>query len=211
LTEGGFLVASGNPGKIREIRELLAGLPFDVLSLGDVFPGLVCPERGRTFIENARAKSLCCRGRWEGFVLGEDSGLEIEALDGAPGVFSARFSRPRPTDEKNIRKVLRLLRDGPPGRRGARFVCTLALSRGGSVIREFRAEVRGRIAPEPKGTFGFGYDPIFFYPPLRKTFGELPPAEKNAVSHRGRALRRLRKFLESGFVGTPRTRSLRSP
>jgi XTP/dITP diphosphohydrolase len=210
LTEGGFLVASGNRGKIREIRELLDGLPFDVLSLGDVFPGLVCPERGQTFLENARAKSLCCRGRWEGFVLGEDSGLEIEALAGAPGVFSARFSRPRPNDEKNIRKVLRLLRDAPPERRGARFVCTLALSRSGRIIREFRAEVRGRIAPAPKGTFGFGYDPIFFYPPLRKTFGELPSEGKNRVSHRGRALRKLRKFLESDIDGTPRRRDLRS-
>lgn len=197
MTEVGFLVASTNRGKIREIRQLLGGLPFKIFSLEDVFPGLVCRERGQTFIDNARTKSLCCRNRWEGFVLGEDSGLEIEALGGAPGVLSARFSSPGPTDEKNNQKVLRLLRDVPTERRKARFVCALVLSRKGRIIREIRADVRGRIASEPKGSRGFGYDPIFTYPPLRKTFAELEPEEKNRVSHRGRALRKLRKFLES--------------
>jgi XTP/dITP diphosphohydrolase len=197
LTEAGLLVASTNPGKIREIRECLKGLAFDVLPLRDVFPGLACRERGRTFMENARAKSLCCRSRWKGYVLGEDSGLEIDALGGDPGIFSARFSRPGPTDEKNNRKALRLLRDVPLSGRGARFVCTMALSKDGRIVLEIRTQVRGRIASVPTGNHGFGYDPIFFYPPLRKTFGELFPEEKNRVSHRGRALRKLRKFLES--------------
>ncbi len=206
MTEDGFLVATTNPGKIREIRELLKPLSLAVLSLNDVFPGLVCQENGRTFMANARAKSLCCRDKWDDYVLGEDSGLEIEALGGDPGVLSARFSRPAPTDEKNIRKVLHLLRDVPAGRRRARFVCALALSLKGQVIWETEADVRGRISSGPRGNLGFGYDPIFAYPPLGKTFAELDPDEKNRVSHRGQALRKLRVFLEFDPAAEPSSR-----
>jgi XTP/dITP diphosphohydrolase len=197
LTETRLLLATKNPGKVREIRRALRGLPVRVAGLEDVLPGLSHAERGRTFSANARSKSLFYGRRWDGLTLAEDSGLEIDALGGAPGVRSARFSGPKPSDEKNNRTVLRLLRDVPPGGRQARFVCVMVLARGGRIVGEFRGEVRGRILSGPRGTSGFGYDPLFYYPPLRRTFAELDPEAKNAVSHRGRAVRKLRAFLSS--------------
>lgn len=197
MTERRLLLATSNPGKVREIRRALEDLSLEVVGLDDVLPGPPPAERGRTFSENARAKGLYYGRRWDGPVLADDSGLEIEALGGAPGVRSARFSAPRPTDAKNNLKVLRLLASVPPRLRAARFVCVMVLVRGGRVIGEFRGEVRGRIALEPRGLSGFGYDPIFYHPSLRKTFAELPAAVKNEVSHRGRALRKLRTFLRA--------------
>jgi XTP/dITP diphosphohydrolase len=195
LSETSLLLATTNPGKVREIREALKGLPLRVLGLGDVLPGLSFRERGASFLENARAKSLFYSRKWNGLTLAEDSGLEIDALGGAPGVRSARFSSPRPTDDRNIHKVLRRLRGVPEKDRGAGFSSAIVLARDGWVIREIRGGVRGRIAQTPRGRNGFGYDPLFYYPPLRKTFAELGPGEKNEVSHRGRALRKLKKFL----------------
>jgi XTP/dITP diphosphohydrolase len=211
LTERRLLLATGNPGKVREIRRALAGLtyrgkPLKVAGLPDVLPGLKHAERGRTFEENARAKGLFYSRRWPGPTLAEDSGLEIDALGGAPGVRSARFSAPRPSDEKNIRKALRLL-DGTPARaRKARFVCVMVLAEKGRIVAQFRGEVRGRIAPTPRGEAGFGYDPVFYYPPLRRTFAELAPGIKNKVSHRGRALAKLRRFLQATKVAPPGSR-----
>ena len=196
MTERRLLLATTNPGKIREFRALLKGLPLRVVGLEDVCPGLSFRERGRTFAENARGKSLFFSRKWDGLTLAEDSGLEVEALDGAPGVVSARFARPKPTDEKNNRKVLRLLSGVPERARRARYVCVLVLSLRGRVIKEVRGEVRGRIAVEPRGTGGFGYDPLFCYPRLRRTFAEIPPEVKNGISHRGRAVRKMREFLE---------------
>jgi XTP/dITP diphosphohydrolase len=195
LSEKALLLATTNPGKVREIRRALAGLPVKVVGLADIPAGRSPCERGSTFLENARAKSLFYSRKWDGLTLAEDSGLEIDALGGAPGVRSARFSSPRPTDEKNNRKALGLLRAVPPAGRGARFVCVMVLARRGRVLREIRGQVRGRIAPAPRGANGFGYDPLFYYRPLRRTFAELPPGEKNAVSHRGRALRKLVRLL----------------
>ncbi len=201
MIERRLLLATGNPGKVREIRRALKGIKVDGRRLGiaglrDVLPGLKHAERGRTFEENARAKSLFYSRRWPGLTVAEDSGLEVEALGGAPGVRSARFSAPRPSDAKNIRKVLRLLGSVPAPARKARFVCVMVLSERGRVVAEFRGQVRGRIGLEPHGHDGFGYDPIFFYRPFCKTFAELPAAVKNAVSHRGRAVARLRRYLE---------------
>jgi XTP/dITP diphosphohydrolase len=202
LTERRLLLATGNAGKVREIRRALKGLSsadraLEVVGLADVLPGVTHQERGRTFESNARAKSLFYSRSWSGLTLAEDSGLEIDALHGEPGVRSARFSAPRPSDDKNIRKVLRLLEGVPAGARKARFVCVMVLSERGRVIGEFRGQVRGRIAPAPRGESGFGYDPLFYYPPLRKTFAELLPGVKNSVSHRGRAVAKLRRFLEA--------------
>jgi len=202
LTERRLLLATGNPGKVREIRMALKGLavdghPLEVVGLTEALAGLKHLERGRTFEENARSKALFYGRRWPGLTLAEDSGLVVEALRGAPGVRSARFSAPRPSDEKNIRKVLRLLEAVPAAARKARFVCVMVLAERGRIVREFRGEVRGRIGPAPRGRSGFGYDPVFFYAPLRKTFAELPDRVKNEVSHRGRAVRKLRRFLEA--------------
>lgn len=192
-----ILLATTNPGKVREIRDFLKGLPFTVAGLDDVLPGLSYRERGRTFSENARGKSLYYAGRSGLPALAEDSGLEVEALDGAPGVRSARFAGAGATDEENNRKLLRLLEKIPWQERTARFVCVMVLSRRGKVLAEIRGEARGFIREGPRGANGFGYDPLFYYPRLRRTFAELSPEVKNSVSHRGRALRGLRRFLES--------------
>jgi len=190
-----LLIATTNASKVREIKRSLDGLPFEIVSLEEVLPGASFRERGKTFLDNARSKSLHY-GRKSGLLtLAEDSGLEVDALDGAPGVHSARFSRPDPTDAKNNRKVLRLLANAPWKDRKAKFVCVMVLSRDGRVIREIRGEVRGVIDFAPKGENGFGYDPVFYYPKLGKHFAELGPDEKNAVSHRGRALKKLKTFL----------------
>jgi XTP/dITP diphosphohydrolase len=196
LTERRLLLATQNPGKVREIRRALAGLRWRVVGLADVLPGPAPAERGRTFAENARAKALHYSRRWPGLTLAEDSGLEIDALGGAPGVRSARFSSPAPSDEKNNRKVLRLLAPVPAAGRRARFVCVMVLARRGRVVGEFRGVVRGRIASAPRGHSGFGYDPLFYYPRLGRTFAELAPGAKNEISHRGRAARKLRRFLD---------------
>jgi XTP/dITP diphosphohydrolase len=195
LNKARLLVATTNPGKVREIRRELEGLPFEILTLADVLPGASFRERGKSFLENARAKSLHY-SRLSGLLtLAEDSGLEIEALGGAPGVFSARFSRPKATDARNNAKVLRLLEGVPAKARRAKFVCVMVLASGGKVIKEIRGEVRGRIGLESRGGNGFGYDPLFHYPKLGRTFGELSDRQKNEVSHRGRALIKLKAFL----------------
>lgn len=182
---------------------LLAELPtWEIRSLADQGErGDPFPETGRTFLENARGKSLFYSKNREELTLGEDSGLEIDALDGAPGVFSARFAGPQATDDANIAKVLRLLRGVPRGKRSGRFVSSLVLSRKGRVIREFQASVEGVILEARRGSGGFGYDPVFFHPPSRSTFAELPPEEKNRISHRGQVLRLLRDFLRDGETG----------
>lgn len=195
MTKEKLLLATTNQGKVREIRDILEGLPIEVLSLEDVLPETPYRERGMTFRENARAKSVYFSRKSGFFTLAEDSGIEIDALGGLPGVRSARFSSPRPSDDKNNRKVLNLLEGLPRKDRKARFVCVLVLSRKGRTVKEIRGEVRGLIAFEPKGGNGFGYDPLFYYPPLRRTFAELDLRTKNRVSHRGRALGKLKKYL----------------
>jgi len=204
LTRTKLLIATTNSGKVREIQQSLTGLFFEIVSLADVLPGAAFRERGKTFLENARSKSLHY-GRMSGLLtLAEDSGLEVDALGGAPGIHSARFSRPNPTDAKNNRKLLRLLANVPWKDRKARYVCVIVLSQSGRVIREIRGEVRGVIDFTMKGQNGFGYDPIFYYPKLGKHFAELEPDEKNAVSHRGRALKKLKSFLKLRETRSPR-------
>jgi XTP/dITP diphosphohydrolase len=196
LNEAALLVATTNLGKKREIEDALLHLPQKVLSLADLKITASFPETGATFLENAKGKSLFYSRSWEGLTLAEDSGLEIEHLDGAPGIFSARFSGPQATDRDNNDKVLLLLSGVPFERRKARFVSCMVLSEKQTVITQISGEVKGYISFEEKGTFGFGYDPLFFYPPLSKTFAELLPEEKNRVSHRGQALVKLRVFLK---------------
>ena len=196
MSETGLLVATTNLGKKKEIDTALADLPLRIFSLNDLNIGDPFPETGKTFQENARGKSLFYSQKWNGLTLGEDSGLEIDYLNGAPGVYSARFSEPQATDEKNNDKVLSLLEGLPDEKRSARFVSCMVLSQKGEVITSIEGRVDGYISRERKGSFGFGYDPLFYYPPLDKNFGELLPAEKNDVSHRGRALKELRIFLK---------------
>lgn len=187
---------------MREIRRCFKGLPLKFLSLREIGGNAEVEENGTTFLENARQKSLAYSFLSECPTLAEDSGLEIFHLDGAPGILSARFSDPGASDEKNIRKVLRLMKGVPWSGRQARFICQLVLSQEGRVLKTCRGQVRGSIALEKKGDHGFGYDPIFFYRPFGRTFGELGPLIKNAVSHRGRALKKMRAFLLR-YAGAP--------
>lgn len=191
-----LVLATTNEGKAREIRAVLRGLPVRVITLAAIGVEVPYPERGTTFEANARGKSLHY-SRKSGFLtLAEDSGLVVDALDGEPGVRSARFSGRGATDEKNNRKLLRLMEGIPPKARKARFVCHMVLSHRGRVLASVRGEVRGTIACAPRGDQGFGYDPVFYYRPRRRTFGEIAPGDKNAVSHRGRALAKVKGFLE---------------
>jgi XTP/dITP diphosphohydrolase len=196
LTDTKLLIATTNQGKTREIRSFLKDLALDVVSLLDLNSDDIYEEDGSSFLANARGKSLFYGQTWEGLALGEDSGLEIDFLRGEPGVRSARFSDPGATDAKNIAKVLRLMQGVPEEGRKARFVSCMILSRGGTILAEITGEARGFITTSKKGTSGFGYDPIFYYPPLDRTFAELSPEIKNKVSHRGQALIELKAFLE---------------
>ena len=196
LTETPFLVATTNQGKKREIEAELFKLPIRFLSLADLKIFESFPETGETFLDNARGKSLFYSRKWEGITLAEDSGLEIEYLNNAPGVHSARFSAPDATDEKNNDKVLTQLDQVPDKKRKARFVSFMVLSQNGIVITELEGWVEGIITEERRGENGFGYDPLFFYPPLNRTFGQLSNKEKNKVSHRGQALLKLKAFLK---------------
>lgn len=190
-----LLLATTNQGKAKEIKSFLEELSLEIFTLQELNLKKTFPERGKTFAENARGKSLFHSERWEGLTLAEDSGLEIEHLKGAPGVISARFSGPQATDEKNNQKVLVLMKSVPSEQRKARFVSCMILAQKGKIIKEIKESCEGLIVLKKRGSNGFGYDPIFYYPTLGKTFAELLPEEKNRVSHRGRALKKLKEFL----------------
>jgi XTP/dITP diphosphohydrolase len=193
-----LLVGTTNLGKLDEVQGYLKGLPLKTLALASLgrWPAVV--EDGATYEDNAikKARTLA---EYSGYLtLADDSGLEVDALNGAPGIYSARYSGEEGNDEKNNQKLLEALRQIPEEERTARFVCVLALcapkSRGAKewTVRE---SCEGRIAFSPKGHNGFGYDPIFFYPPLFKTFGEIDRETKATVSHRGKALKKLAQIL----------------
>jgi XTP/dITP diphosphohydrolase len=188
-----LVIGTKNPNKVREIRSALAGLPGWIIeALPDGIPDV--EETGPTFSENALQKASHFSRQVDALVLADDSGLCIDALNGAPGIRSARYAE---DPQSRIVRVLREMERVPEDQRRAKFVCALALARAGRVIWTVECEVNGRIAFAPSGTHGFGYDPIFFLPEIGKTMAELTTAEKQLVSHRGRALGKLREFLES--------------
>jgi len=190
-----LLIATTNPGKIREIKGILSGVPIELKTLDD-FAGIPEPEEtGSTFAENARLKALYYAERAGLSAVADDSGIEIDALDKAPGVHSARWHGDHyPTKFAVIYRELaaRGLPTSP-----ARFVAHIAVAERGRILFEATGTVEGEIAPEPRGSHGFGYDPIFFYPPYGCTLGEVEGEKKAAVSHRGRAFRQLRDWLTS--------------
>ena len=192
-----FLLATTNPDKIREIRALMAGAQIEIVGL-DTRPPMDAPEEtGSTFAENARLKARYYAKATGMTAIAEDSGLEIDALDGVPGVESARFGGDRSTYPDKFAKLYDML-DARGGRdSAARFVCALAVADGDDIVFEARGTVEGRIAPSPRGTHGFGYDPIFFYPPEGRTLAEVSDEVKRAVSHRGEAFRQFRTWLEN--------------
>jgi XTP/dITP diphosphohydrolase len=194
---GKLYLASGNPGKLKEFQTLAAGRNPELALLPDYAGIAEFPETAPTFAENAAGKALYySRGCGE-MVFADDSGLVVPALDGAPGVRSARYAGPGATNEQRIAKLLGELYGKKGAERAAYFVCVIALARQERAVAIVSGKVEGKILEEPHGSGGFGYDPVFLFPALGKTLAELPAEEKNAHSHRGNAFRRLLEILES--------------
>ena len=191
-----LLIATTNPGKLREIKDILNWISIELVTL-ELFPEVPEPEEtGETFAENARIKAIYYSEATGLPAVADDSGLEIEAMGNAPGIHSARWQgKDYPTKFAAIRRELdaKGLETS-----AARFVAHIALAHDGNILFEASGIVQGEIAPEPKGTHGFGYDPIFFYPPYGCTLAEVDGAKKAAASHRGKAFRQLREWLASG-------------
>ena len=184
-----LLLATTNPDKLSEIVSGLGDLPIEFKTLKE-FPGIATPEEtGSTFAENAREKALHYANTTGLLTMAEDSGFEVDALDGAPGIYSARYLRPDATYPERFAVLYEQLAARGSPTRTARFVSALALAAGGNIVFETAGVVEGEIAAEPAGGGGFGYDPIFCYLPYGKTFGEVGAEQKLAVSHRGHALR----------------------
>ncbi|MGH9253186.1 MAG: RdgB/HAM1 family non-canonical purine NTP pyrophosphatase [Vicinamibacterales bacterium] len=201
-----LLIATTNPGKLREIRSILEHLPVELLSLRD-FPPVAEPEEtGATFEANARLKALYYDSTVTAaaivqfgpmYTVAEDSGLAIDALNGDPGVQSARFLRPDASYPERFDEIARRLAAVPSAPRTARFVAAVAVAHAASVIYETTGTVEGEIAAAPRGERGFGYDPILYYPSFGRTLAEATDEEKAAVGHRGQAFRQLAGWLES--------------
>jgi XTP/dITP diphosphohydrolase len=190
------VLATRNLGKVGEIAAILAGLPIELLTLGD-FPEVeAAVEDGLTFEENAGKKAMQVWRQTGLTSIADDSGLEVEALGGRPGIFSARFAGEEASHEANNRKLLGLLRDVPSGERGARFVCVAALVTPQGGLSLSRGALEGVIGDAPKGAGGFGYDPVFYLPGYGKTVAELSEDLKNTMSHRAKAFAEVRRLLE---------------
>jgi XTP/dITP diphosphohydrolase len=190
-----LLIATTNKGKLREIVRVLDGLPITWKTLAD-FPNVIVPEEtGATFAENARRKALHYASATGMVTMAEDSGFEVDALNGEPGIYSARYLREDANYDERFADIYRRMRERPAADRSARFVCALAIAHQGDILFETTATVEGLLADAPAGSNGFGYDPIFWYPGYRQTFGEVSDEEKTAVSHRGQAIRAFRQYL----------------
>jgi XTP/dITP diphosphohydrolase len=190
------LLASNNADKLAELGEILAGLPLTLVTPAQVGLDLEVDETGTTFEENARLKATSFAGASGLMALGDDSGLEIDALGGEPGVRSRRYAGADATDENRIALVLKKLEGVPPGRRTARFRCVMAVATPAGVVGVVHGRCEGVIAEAPRGSNGFGYDPIFLLPNQGRTMAELSSAEKHALSHRGRAGAAARELLQ---------------
>ncbi|MGM9926608.1 MAG: XTP/dITP diphosphatase [Bacillus sp. (in: firmicutes)] len=194
-----LIIATGNKGKAKEFETLFSPLGYNVLTLRDLEGAIEVEETGSTFEENAvlKAETLC--KQFNTMVIADDSGLIIDALDGRPGIYSARYAGEEKNDEANMDKVLEELKDVPEEKRTARFYCALAVARPNQETVTFSGTVEGRIATARQGEYGFGYDPIFYVPSLQKMMAQLEPQEKNAISHRANALRNLKEKLHQLF------------
>ncbi|MBI5499849.1 MAG: RdgB/HAM1 family non-canonical purine NTP pyrophosphatase [Deltaproteobacteria bacterium] len=208
-----LLIATQNRGKVRELERMLEGLPVELVLPVDAGVALEVEETGATFEANAELKARAFAAASGLPTLADDSGLVVDALDGRPGVHSARYAEPPRSDRRNLEKLLAELRNVPDGRRTARFVCVAALAVPPTApafagvepgaVAFFRGTCEGRIIREPRGADGFGYDPVFVPDGLERTFAELPAAEKDARSHRGRAIDALRRRLFARLATGP--------
>ncbi|MEO5741545.1 MAG: RdgB/HAM1 family non-canonical purine NTP pyrophosphatase [Vicinamibacterales bacterium] len=190
-----ILIATTNAGKLREIVRMLDGLPITLKTLANFPHAAVADETGSSFSDNARQKALHYAGITGMLTMAEDSGFEVAALNGEPGIYSARYLRADAGYDERFAHIYQKLRDSASSDRSARFVCAVAVAHHGDVLFERTATVEGLLAEKPAGSNGFGYDPIFLYPDCGKTFGEVSDDEKTAVSHRGQAMRAFREYL----------------
>jgi XTP/dITP diphosphohydrolase len=199
-----LLVATTNRKKLVELQELLDDFNLEIHLLKD-FQVTEVEETGKTFEENAALKALGYAAQTGLLTLAEDSGLSCDALDGSPGVYSARFAGEGKSDEDNNAKLLRVLGNMPDNCRSAHYTSVVAVAEPGKLLKQMRGEVHGVILREPRGTGGFGYDPLFYYPPYNQTFAEVTPEMKHAVSHRAKALKQVKDFFEEYFTNRIRT------
>jgi XTP/dITP diphosphohydrolase len=190
-------LASANPGKLREFREAARGWGITVEAVPAIGNLPACVEDGATFEANARKKALHYAAQCEGLVFADDSGLCVEALGGAPGVYSARFAGPNADDAANNSTLIAKLGGISFPERAAHYVCVIALAAGAEILAITEGRVNGIILEAPRGSGGFGYDPLFLYPPLGRSFAELTPQQKFNVSHRGGAFRKLLGYLRN--------------
>jgi XTP/dITP diphosphohydrolase len=191
-----LLLATSNLHKLEEYRAIFSDLPLRLLSLSEIQLDIDVEESGSTFAENAKLKACTYAQISRMLTLADDSGLEIDALGGAPGVYSARYLGRETSYEERFRVILEQLKGLPLDQRSARFRCVIAIAEPSGEVRMVEGVVEGVIADRPRGTRGFGYDPIFYLPELGKTFAELEPVVKNRISHRARAAQAARKLLE---------------
>ena len=191
-----IILATHNEGKLREIRDLLNGLDVEILSLKDIPQAPVIQETGSSFRENALLKAETIASFTNKLTIADDSGLEVDALDGKPGIYSARFAGENAKDDENNQELLNRMRGVPIEKRGAVFKCAIAIVDPEGKEEIVEGKCSGIIQFEEKGTFGFGYDPLFFVPEYGKTFAELTPEMKNTISHRAQAIKKLRKVLK---------------
>jgi len=189
------VIATRNSGKLREIRAILAPLGLKILSLRD-FPNIpeIIEDR-QTFEENAAKKAAEVARHTRRMAIADDSGLAVDALHGQPGVFSSRYAGEKATDEERYQKLLKEMAGTPPGKRGAAFICAMAVAAPDGKAETVAGQCRGEIALAPKGSHGFGYDPVFYLPEWGKTMAELEPEVKNRISHRALALEKLKQVL----------------
>ena len=200
-----ILIATSNPGKLRDFAAAASAYGIEIASMPDFSSLPAVAEDGATFEANARKKAEFYSGFVPGqLVLADDSGLEVDALHGAPGVHSARYAADSPStaeanspDAANNARLLRELKSTPQNQRTARFVCVIAAARDGETLHVFRGEAQGIILESPKGSGGFGYDPLFFFSAIQKTFAELEPEEKARYSHRGAAFRLVLEWIQN--------------
>jgi XTP/dITP diphosphohydrolase len=202
-----IVFATTNRGKLTELRELVAELPVEVVSIDELRPGWQVEETGATFVENATLKAVAAARATEAWALGDDSGLEVDALGGAPGVYSARYAEVRAGEQQssaNNEKLLRALAELPAAARSARFRCALALASPTGDLITVEGVCEGRVITRPRGAGGFGYDPLFEPEGLGgATMAELPGPDKNRISHRGRAFAALLPRLAAVVQGSP--------
>jgi XTP/dITP diphosphohydrolase len=190
-----LLLATNNRGKVREYYSLLKDVPLKLVTLADEGITTIVEETGKTFKENAGLKAQIIATESRLLTLADDSGLEVDALGGEPGVLSARYAGENASDADKVNYLLARMKGVPEGKRSAQFSCVIAVAEPDGEIEYFSGECRGIITQEPRGTNGFGYDPVFFLPELGKTMAELTSEEKNRLSHRARAAEKAAKTL----------------